>query len=115
MLHMSECKDGKAHEQDKTFIVKRVSVSFNDTECQVLNFRDITPFKQLKQEQDVSNLHKSLSASVHHEMIGPLRSNVQLAESLVESLTNDSLKKKAELVLITSKLVLFHADDLLQL
>ena len=90
-------------------------MSFNDEECQVLNFRDITPLKRLKQEQETSDLIKSLSTSVHHEMIGPLRSNVQFAQQLIDHISQPQLRKKAELILITSKLVLFHADDLLHL
>ena len=80
LLAREEEEDSNPHERDKTFIVKRVSISFDDKECQVLNFRDITPFKQLKQEKETSHLLASLSTSVHHEMIGPLRINVQFAE-----------------------------------
>lgn len=56
---------------------------------------------------------KSLSTSVHHEMIGPLRSNVQFASEIIDHISQPALKRKAELMLITSKLLLFHADDLL--
>ena len=35
---------------DKTLIVKRMDLQFNSKPCQVLNFTDITMYKQLKQE-----------------------------------------------------------------
>ena len=57
----------------------------------------------------------TLSASVHHEMLGPLKINVEFATQLIKHITDVDLKKKAELILISSKLVLFHADDLLDL
>ena len=48
-------------------------------------------------------------------MLGPLRSNIEFAEYLIDHIQDKALKKKAELILISSKLVLFHADDLLDL
>ena len=57
----------------------------------------------------------NLSTTVHHEMLGPLRSNVEFAEYLVKHSQNAAHKKKAQLILISSKMVLFHANDLLDL
>ena len=34
---------------DRTIIVKRMDLTFNERECQLLNFTDITTYKQLKQ------------------------------------------------------------------
>ena len=39
----------KAH--DRTLVVKRANLIFNDKECLVLNFSDITVMKLLKQEE----------------------------------------------------------------
>ena len=80
-----------------------------------MNFTDVTTQKRLRNEQEKSKQLMTLSASVHHEMLGPLRINVEFATHLIEHITNPSLRKKAELILISSKLVLFHADDLLDL
>ena len=33
---------------DRTIIVKRIDLIFNETECQVINFTDITAYKRLK-------------------------------------------------------------------
>ena len=48
-------------------------------------------------------------------MLGPLRSNVEFAETLIRHLKSPALKAKAQLISISSKLVLFHANDLLDL
>ena len=34
-------------EDERTLIVKRMDLIFNDKDCQVLNFSDITSYKQL--------------------------------------------------------------------
>ena len=36
-------------ESDRTFIVKRLELIFNEVECQILNFSEITAYKRLKQ------------------------------------------------------------------
>lgn len=81
----------------------------------MLNFIDISTHKKLKIEEEKSKQLRTLSASVHHEMLGPLKSNVEFAEYLIKHLKDPTLQKKSELILISSKLVLFHADDLLDL
>ena len=95
--------------------MKRISLLFNDRECQTLNFIDITAHKSLKQVQQKTQQLSTLSASVHHEMLGPLKSNVEIADALMRHLSNPDLKKQAQLISISSKLVLFHANDLLDL
>lgn len=48
-------------------------------------------------------------------MLGPLKSNVEFAETLCNHLKSTTLRKKAQLIAISSKMVLFHANDLLDL
>ena len=84
--------------ENKTFIVKRISLLFNDRECQTLNFIDITAQKSLKQVQQRTEQLSALSASVHHEMLGPLKSNVDLANALMRHLSTPALKKQAQLI-----------------
>ena len=48
-------------------------------------------------------------------MLGPLKSNVEFADTLSHHLKSTTLKKKAQLIAISSKMVLFHANDLLDL
>ena len=40
--------DGDESEKDQTIIVKRSNLIFNDKECQVVNFANITTYKRLK-------------------------------------------------------------------
>ena len=98
----------------KTLIVKRMKLQFNEVECRVINFTDITSYKRLKHEEEINNLLKTLNASVHHEMIVPLRVNIDMAERLRNSLDNfPVLQQFAEHIFLASSLVLQHAYDFL--
>ena len=63
----------------KTIIVTRINLNFNDEEWFVISFTDISTYQRLKHEEEVNNLLKTLNASVHHEMLVPLRVNVEMA------------------------------------
>ena len=63
----------------KTIIVTRMNLNFNDEECFVINFTDISTYQRLKHEEEVNNLLRTLNASVHHEMLVPLKVNVEMA------------------------------------
>ena len=80
---------------DKTLIVKRTKLIFNDKECVVLNFQDISEIKRLKHEQAKSKLLGTLYSSVHHEIIGPLKSNEQAALRLIRGLNDQLLREQA--------------------
>ena len=67
----------------KTIIVKRNALFFDNIECSVFNFTDITQYKKLKQQEEVNVLLKTLNASVHHEMVVPLKVNVELSYRLM--------------------------------
>ena len=69
-------------ENAKTIIVKRIQLQFDETESTVINFTDITAYIRLKQEEEVNNLLKTLNASVHHEMVVPLKVNIEMADRL---------------------------------
>ena len=71
---------------DLTFIVKRMPLIYNTSECQVLNFTDISTYKRLKQKEESNNLLKTLNASVHHEMIAPLKTNLAMTGRLLRIL-----------------------------
>ena len=75
---------------------------FNDVECQVLNFNDITSYKRLEEEEEMSRLLKTLNASVHHEMIGPLKTSVDICKRLVVKLPNKEEKRMVQTVLLSS-------------
>ena len=45
----------------------------------------------------------TLVSMVHHEMIGPLKSNEEAAVRLVRKLKDNELRKQAQIILICSK------------
>ena len=49
---------------------------FEDKECELINFIDITAYIGLKKEQENNKLLKTLNTTVHHEMLAPLRANI---------------------------------------
>ena len=103
-------------ETDRTIIVRRLNLTFNGEECRVLNFTDITTYKRLKQEEETSTLLRTINQSVHHEMLGPLKTNVEIAEQLSALCSKYNLKKLKEMtqiIFISSKGLLLHANDLL--
>ena len=61
---------------------------FTGTECQVINFTDITAYKRLKLEEEKTNMLEMLNTTVHHEMIAPLKANVDISERLTKQLKN---------------------------
>ena len=57
---------------------------------------------------------KTLNASVHHEMVVPLRVNLEMAQRLKKSLIKFPYERKlCENILISSNMVLLHANDFL--
>ena len=57
----------------------------------------------------------TLYQSVHHEMLSPLKNNVEAAVRLIRNLKDKQLREIAQIILICSKSVLLHANDLLDL
>ena len=87
---------------------------FNGFECQIINFKDITVEKKLKSEKEKGRLLNKVCSFIHHEMIDPLKANIKFVEYLIQYLNNDvSLKETAQLIVISSKTVLFRAHDIL--
>ena len=61
----------------------------------------------------MSQILATLNASIHHEMITPLSSNVEMANRLLESVKDHTHLEMARFMHVNSKLVLLHANDLL--
>ena len=106
-------KNSRIRTKERTIIVNRTAITFNDTQCQMLSFADITPFKDLLKEKETSKLLKTLNESVHHEMMGPLSANVNLSQRLLKLVTDEYQKMIVKNIFIASQLVLLHASDLL--
>ena len=55
---------------------------------------------------------KTLNAQVHHEMIVPLKVNVEMAKRLKKKTKNFPQEKKlVENILVASNMVMLHAHD----
>ena len=78
--------DEKEEGSERHIIVNRTELSFNDLDCQVINFTEITTYKKLEQAQETSRLLRAMNASAHHEMLGPLKANIDISTRLVKQL-----------------------------
>ena len=98
----------------KTIIVNRMNLLYSEEDCVVINFTDISTFQKLKVQEENVNLLKTLNASVHHEMVVPLKVNIEMAERLKSNLSKFPFERKlCESILISSNMVLLHANDFL--
>ena len=75
----------------------------------------MTTAKRLKEQEEKAKLMSTLYQSVHHEMLSPLKNNVEAAVRLIRNLKDKHLREIAQIILICSKSVLLHANDLLDL
>ena len=105
--------EGEEQTEDQILLVKRINITFDNQECQMLNFTNITNFHKLKKEEETTKLLKALNTSVHHEMLTPLSTNVMIADRLKNSAESEQQKKMIMLIQTCSNLALFHANDLL--
>ena len=104
----------QARSSAKTIIVNRMPMTFDEQECLVVNFTDISAYVNLQEQQESYNLLKTLNAQVHHEMIVPLKVNIEMAQMLLDDKTvTDSQKKLVANILVSSNLVMLHAHDFL--
>ena len=83
----------------------------------MLNFSDITMYVRFKREEEKNRLLSTLNTSVHHEMLGPLKINIDIVKRLIKQLKkmekSQKLQEMASVVLISSRQILLHANDLL--
>ena len=69
---------------ETALVLRRTRLQFKGKKCIVLNFQDITHFYRQKMEQDRREYMSTIYSIVHHEMIGPLKNNVILADQLMK-------------------------------
>ena len=105
--------DGLPLDCGQTIIVHRIDINYNDVECQLLTFTDLSIYQRLKQQEQRNQLLKTLNTSVHHEMLCPLGANITVSETLMRKIDDPALKDMAKTINIASKLVVLHANDLL--
>ena len=56
---------------------------------------------------------KTINMSVHHEMIGPLKANVNLSKRLMKNIEDPEMKKMLSAIFVSCQLLLLHSSDLL--
>ena len=100
--NLLDIQDYDQCEKRRSLIVQRMDLAFNDTDCQVINFTDITTYEKLKREEETSRLLKTLNASVHHEMLGPLKVNVDISKRLIRLIPNQETKQMIQTILMAS-------------
>ena len=98
---------------DQSLIVNRVPIRFDGRDCRLLTFTNLTSYKKLKEQEEMAQRIETMNASIHHEMLTPLAINVEVADRLKEQVQGDDLKDMAEVIVVNSKIVMFHANDLL--
>ena len=99
--------------KDKQITITRLNIDFNNKNCKLLTFTDITVFKRLKLQEEKSKLLSTLNEAIHHEMLTPLNINVESAQRLLQKVETEELHEFAQMICVNSKLVRFYANDLL--
>ena len=98
----------------KTIIVKRMDYMFQEKECQIINITDLTAYIKLQKEESTNRLLKTLNASVHHEMLTPVKTMIEISERLVKKLSKFPQEKRmVETMLLSSQFIMMHAHDFL--
>ena len=90
-----------------------MEIIFNDRESQLLTLTDITIHRKLEQQENKNHMLTMMNANIHHEIVTPLKVNINVAEKLSKLKDVSQLKEMAQIVSVSSKLVLFHANDML--
>ena len=91
------------NQHQRTVILKRNDLIINEKECQVVSFIDISAYKELKQEKATNELLRTLNTTVHHEMLAPLRANVEICKRLLIQLKKDlHAKRLVQIMLVSS-------------
>lgn len=76
---MVKPSDNGEETTEKTLIVKRMDFMFDEKECQIINITDISAYIKLEKTQTTNKLLKTLNTSVHHEMLTPLKTIIEIS------------------------------------
>ena len=111
MVSDSNEEDSKA---EKTIIVKRMDFIFQEKECQIINITDLTAYIKLQKEENTTKLLKTLNASVHHELLTPVKTMIEISQRLIKKMSKFPQEKKmVETLLLSSQFIMMHAHDFL--
>ena len=59
-----------------------MEIVFNGIESQLLTLTDITIYKRLEIQENKNRMLATMNATMHHEIMTPLKVNIQIAEKL---------------------------------
>ena len=86
---------------------------YNNIDCHVLNFVDMTSYFSLEKEKEKNRMIKILNTTIHHEMIAPLKAQMDISKCLFEKSISPLNKKMAKTIFVSSQMLLLHTQDLL--
>ena len=92
----------KQDESETTLIIKRSSLLIDEKESTVINFSDISAYRKLKKQTEISTLLKTINATVHHEMLTPLKANVHMCNRLLKQVKGNKQAYKLAKILFVS-------------
>ena len=75
---------------------------YNNIDCHVLNFVDMTSYFSLEKEKEKNRMIKILNTTIHHEMIAPLKAQMDIAKCLFEESISPLSKKMAKTIFVSS-------------
>ena len=101
-------KSDNDHTEDKVVHLKRTDMIYNNTNCHVLNFLDMTSQYSLERSEEKCRLMKLQNTTIHHEMIAPLKAQIDISTCLYENLKSSENKQMAKILNISSKMLLLH-------
>ena len=109
----SICGDNRERQakSDRLVIVTQIKMDFDGKESQLLTFNDMTVYKRLQVEENKNRQLKSLNASMQHEILTPLKINLQVAEGLSELKDLQKVREMAQVISASCKIMLFHANN----
>ena len=61
---------------------------FNNIECAVLNLTDMTSYLSLERQKEKLRLIKLLNTTIHHEMVAPLKAQMDISNCILENSTD---------------------------
>jgi len=86
---------------------------YNNQECKVATFRNVTERKKLAKIEASNKLLHMLTSSVTHEMLTPLKCMISFAAVIIKELKNSPRLQEAKLLMTTAKLLLSQVKLLL--
>ena len=73
----------------------------------------MTSHFQIERQKEKHRMMKLINPTTHHEMIAPLKAQIDISRCLYETLIKPEDKQMAKTLNISSTMLLLHAQDLL--